>query len=82
MLMNNAVLRKTIENVRTRRDIKIFITERKGNYLVPEPNHHTKNFFTENLLAIKMKSTEILMNELVYSGLSILEFSKILMHLV
>ena len=73
MLMNNAVLRKTIENVRTRR---------RGNYLVPEPNHHTKKFFTENLLAIKMKSTEILMNELVYSGLSILEFSKILMHLV
>ena len=49
---------------------------------MPEPNHHTKKFFTENLLAIKMKSTEILMNELVYSGLSILEFSKILMHLV
>ena len=49
MLMNNAVLRKTIENVRTRRDIKIFITERRGNYLVPEPNHHTKKFFTENL---------------------------------
>ena len=28
------------------------------NYLVPEPNYHTKNFFTQNLLAIKMKKRD------------------------
>ena len=37
-------------------------------------------FFTEDLLAIEMKQTEILMNKPVYLGLSILEFSKILMY--
>ena len=34
----------------------------------------------EHFLAIEMKKTEILMNKLVYLGLSILELSKILMH--
>ena len=39
------------------RDIKIVKTERRRNYLVSEPNYtnHTKNFFTESLLAIEMK---------------------------
>ena len=38
-----------------------------------------KNFLG-NLLAIEMKRTQILMNKLVYLGLSILEISKIVMH--
>ena len=49
-LMNNAVFRKTMENVRKHRDIKLVTTERRRNYLVLEPNYHT-----ENLLAIEMK---------------------------
>ena len=45
-----------------------------------EPNYRTTKFFTENLFAIEMKKTEILMNKPVYLGLSILELSKIQMH--
>ena len=71
-LMNNAVFGKTIENVRKHRDIKLVTTERRRNYLVSEPNYHTRKFFTENLLAIEMKKTEILMNKPVCLGLSIL----------
>ena len=78
--MNNAVFGKTIENVRKHRDIKRVTTERRRNYLVSEPNYHTTKFFTENVLAIEMKKTEILMNKPVYLGLSILELSKILMY--
>ena len=37
-------------------------------------------FFTEYLLAIEMKKTEIFTNKPVCLGLSILELSKILMH--
>ena len=48
------------------------------NYLVLEPIYHTTKFFTENLLAIETKKIEIIINNLVYLGLSILEFSKIL----
>ena len=37
-------------------------------------------FFTENLLAIYMTKTEILMNKPVYFGLSILDVSKTVMY--
>ena len=49
--------------------------------MVSEPNYRTTKFFTENVLAKEMKEkTEILVNKPVYSGLSILELSKILMY--
>ena len=78
--MNNGVFRKTKENVRKHRDIKLLTTERRKNYLVSESKYHTTKFFTDNLLAMEMKKTEILMNKPVYLGISILELSKILMY--
>ena len=42
---------------------KLVTTERIRNYLVPEPNHHTETFLTENFLGIDMTKTEILMNK-------------------
>ena len=74
--MNNAVFGKTVENERKHRDIKLVTTERKGNYLVSEPSYHTTNFFTENLIAIEMRKTQILINKTVCSGLSISDLSK------
>ena len=65
---------KMLEN----RDIKLVTKEKRKNYLKSEPNYHTKIFFTENLLEIKMKKTEILMNKPVHLGLSIPELSKTL----
>ena len=49
-LMNNAVLGKTMENMRKNSDIKLVTTERRRSYLVSEPNYHTTKFFTENSL--------------------------------
>ena len=72
-VMNNAVLGKTMENLRKHRDIKLIIRERRRNYLVLESNYHTAKFFTEDLLAIEMKKTQILTNKRVYLGLSILD---------
>ena len=79
-LMNNAVFGKTMENVRKHRGIKLVTTERRRNYLVSEPNYHTTNFFTENLLATEMKKTEITMNKPVYLAFSILDLSKTAMY--
>ena len=78
--MNNAVFGKTMENFRKHREIKLVTTERGRNYLVSEPNYHTKKFFTENILAIEMKKMQTFMSKPVYLGLSILELSKILMY--
>ena len=74
--MNNAVFGKTMENVRKHRDIKLVTTEKRRNYLVSERNYHTTKFSPENVLAIEMRKTQILMNKPVYLGLSILDLSK------
>ena len=78
--MNNAVFGKTMESVRKHGDIKLATAERRRNYLVSEPNHHTTKFFTENLLSKEMRKSKILTNIPVYLGLSILRLSKILLH--
>ena len=74
-LMNNAVFGKTMENVRKHRDIKLVNTDIKRNKLVSEPNYHTTKWFSENLLAIKMKKTVIKANKPIYLGLAILAIS-------
>ena len=53
--MNNVFFGKTMENVREHGDIKLVTTERRRNYLVSEPIHHSRKFFTENLLVIEME---------------------------
>ena len=65
-------LKKTMENVRKQRNIKL-VTENKGrNYLVSEPDYNTTKLFSENLLAIEMKKIKARMNKPVYLGSSIL----------
>ena len=54
--MNNAVFRKTMENVR--KHIKLVTTEKRRNYFVSEPNYYTTRFFTEHLLATEMKKNK------------------------
>ena len=55
---NNAVLEKTMENMRKHRDIQLATTERSRNYLVLGLNHHTTIFFIESLLVIEMKKQQ------------------------
>ena len=69
--MNNSVFGKTMENVRKHRDIKLVTTDEKRNKLVSEPNYHTTKHFSENLLAIEMKKTKVIMNKPAYVGMSI-----------
>ena len=78
--MNYAVLGETMENVRKHRNIKLVTTERRINYLVSEPNYHTTKFFTENVFAIEMRKTEILISKPLYLGLSISNLSKAVMY--
>ena len=58
-MMNNIVFEKTMENVRKHSNIKFLTTERRRNYLASEPNYYIKKVFTENLLAIEIRKTQI-----------------------
>ena len=79
-LMNNSVFRKTMENIRKHRDIKLVTMDKKRSKLVSEPNYHIINLIFEDLSIIEMKKTKVKMNKPIYLGLSILEISKILMY--
>ena len=62
------------------RDIKLVTTERRRNYLVSEPDYNRTKFFTEDLLAIETKKTQVLMNKPIYLGLLVLGIRQIVMH--
>ena len=79
-LMNNSVFGKTMENIRKHRDIKLVTTDKKISKSVSEPNYHTINLISEDLLIIEVKKTKVKMNKPIYLGLSILEISKTLMY--
>ena len=78
--MNNSVFKKKLwkifENIATK---NLSQQKKRRNYLVSGPNYHIIKFFTETLLAIEMKKTQILLNKSIYLGLSILELSKTVM---
>ena len=77
-LMNNSVFRKTMENIRKHRDIKLVTTDKKRSKLISEPNYHTINLISEDLSIIEMKKSKVKMNKPICLGLSILEISKTL----
>ena len=58
-LMNNLLFRETMESIRKRRDIKLWTTEKRRNYLVSEVNYHATKFFSKNLKAIEMKKVKV-----------------------
>ena len=79
-LMNSSAFGKTKENVRKHRDITFETTDKRRIQLASEPYYHTTKWFSEDLLAIKMKKIKVKMNKIVYLDLSILEISKTLMY--
>ena len=50
-LMNNAVFRKNMEKASKYRDIKLETIENRRNFLVSEPNYHTKKIFYRKFIS-------------------------------
>ena len=82
-MMNNAVYGKTMENKRKHQNVKLR-TKWEGRYgveaLIARPNFHSRKIFDENLVAIKLRKTEILMDKPIYIGFCVLELSKICLY--
>lgn len=81
-LMSNAVYGKTMENLRNRVDVKLK-TKWHGRYgaaqLIAQPNFKKRKIFDENLVAIEMLKTEILMEKPIVIGMAVLDISKVVM---
>ena len=80
MLYMEMLYNAVYENVRKHKDIKLVTTNDRRKRLVSQPNYHTSKHFSEDLMAIEMRKTSVLMNKPIYIGQTFLDFSKILMY--
>ena len=78
--MNNSVFGKRMKNVRSHRDVILVVTEQRRKKLTSEPNYDSCKQFTNDLMAIAMRKTEVLINKPIAVGKAILDISKTLMY--
>jgi hypothetical protein len=78
--MNNSVFGKTMENLRKHQDVKIEWDPEKVRKLINKPNFNYHRIFNEDLIGINMKKTNLLLNNPMYCGFTILDNSKMLMY--
>ena len=81
-LMNNSVFGKTMENLRNRVDIKIVRSEEidKMRKYVASPLYSRHVIFSNDPVGIDMHKSKLLLDKPVYTGMTILDNSKILMY--
>ena len=81
-LMNNSVFGKTMENMRKRVEIKLARSDEteKIRKLVASPLHSRFVIFSNDLVGIGMHKSKLLLDKPVYTGMTILDNSKILMY--
>ena len=77
--MNNAVFEKDMEHARNHRDIK-FTTMKQKEIIWCQKQTIVQKKFSDDLLIIEMKKTQILINKPIYLGLSILKISEIVIY--
>ena len=81
-LINNSVSGKTMENLRKRADVKLVRSneEDKLRRLIASPAFARANIFDDDLAAIQVHKSNLVLNRPVYVGMSILYLSKHLMY--
>ena len=81
-LMNNSVFGKTMENLRKRVDVKLLRAgeDDRLRRLIVSPSYASANIFDDDLAAIQMHKSRLVLNRPVYVGMSVLDLSKHLMY--
>ena len=77
-LMNNSVFGKTMENLRRRVDVKLVRSneEDKLRRFIASPAFARANIFDDDLTAIQVRKSRLVLNRPVFVGMSILDLSK------
>ena len=81
-LMNNSVYGKTMENLRKRVDVQLVRADEDDRLrrLIASPSYARANIFDDNLAAIQMHKSGLVLNRPVYVGMCVLDLSKHLMY--
>ena len=81
-LMNNSVFGKTMENMRKRVDVKLVRAgeDDRLRRLIASPSYARANIFDDNLAAIQMHKSRLMLNRPVHVGMSVLDLSKHIMY--
>ncbi|GFR59454.1 protein NYNRIN [Elysia marginata] len=81
-LMNNSVFGKTMENLRKRIDVKLVRSHEgdKLRRLITSPSFARANVFDDDLAAVQMHKSRLVLDRPVYVGMSVLDLSKSLMY--
>ena len=79
-LMNNAIFGKTMENVRKRINVELVHKEKRFKKLVAKPTFRNFKIFTEDLTAVQLFQSNLLLNKPIQVGFTVLELSKLLMY--
>ena len=76
-LMNNSVFGKTMENLRMRVDVKLVRSneEDKLRRFIASPAFTRANIFDDDLAAIQVYKSRLVLNRPVFVGMSILDLS-------
>ncbi|GFU60172.1 uncharacterized protein NPIL_86471 [Nephila pilipes] len=69
-----------MENVRRRVDIRLCSTEEQARKLIAKSNFNRRTIFSENLMAVHLKKTNIKFFKPIHVGMTILDLSKVLMY--
>ncbi|XP_047039598.1 uncharacterized protein LOC124644335 isoform X1 [Helicoverpa zea] len=85
-LLNNSIFGKTLENNEQRIDVKLVNKWCDSNNktkkttcaekLIASPYFHSASVFSDNLVAIQMKPSRVILNKPIYIGFAVLELSK------
>ena len=79
-LMNNSVFGKTMENLRTRVDVRLVTNEKKLDKLTSKPTYVSSKIFNENLMEVHKVKETLTLKRPAYVGMCILDLSKMLMY--
>ena len=81
-LMNNSVFGKTMENLRKRVSVNLVRTgeQRRLEKMIASPRFARANIFDDDLAAVQIHKSKLVLNRPVYVGMSVLDLSKLLMY--
>ena len=79
-LFNNCIYGKSIENSRKKISVKLLNDKKKYQKIINKPNFISQKIIDKNLIAVHCVKKILNLNEPIYVGFCILEFSKFLMY--